>query len=134
MSQMRLRAVAASGRRYSSVGIEENQHILWGADDPDAGGPGGVNHACDSNLWMLDARTVGARRDIAAGEELTLDYALFSVAPDWQMACHCPNAECRNVVSGNDWQLPVLQERYAGHFSPFINARIARHGRSFPGR
>jgi len=37
-----------------------------GADDRDAGGPGGANHSCDSNLSMLDARTVGARRDIAA--------------------------------------------------------------------
>lgn len=74
---------------------------------------------------MLDARTVGARRDITASEELTLDYALFSVAPEWRMECHCGNAFCRGVVTGNDWRLPELQERYAGHFSPFINARIA---------
>ena len=126
ISDAELRAVAASGRRYSSVGIDENQHILWGIDDPDAGGPGGVNHSCDSNLCMLDARTVGARRDIAAGEELTLDYALFSVAPEWRMECHCGSSLCRGVVTGNDWRLPELQERYAGHFSPFINARIAK--------
>jgi hypothetical protein len=75
---------------------------------------------------MLDARTVGARRDIAAGEELTLDYALFSVAPEWRMECHCGSSLCRGVVTGNDWRLAELQERYAGHFSPFINARIAK--------
>jgi RimJ/RimL family protein N-acetyltransferase len=126
ISDAELRAVAASGRRYSSVGIDENWHILWAADDPNAGGPGGANHSCDSNLWMLDARTVGARRDIAPGEELTLDYALFSVAPEWRMECHCGSALCRRVVTGNDWRLPELQQRYAGHFSPFINARIAK--------
>jgi len=104
ISDAELRAVAASGRRYSSVGIDENQHILWGADDPDAGGPGGANHSCDSNLSMLDARTVGARRDVAAGEELTLDYALFSVAPEWRMECHCESTLCRGVVTGIDWR------------------------------
>jgi hypothetical protein len=77
-----LRAIAASGRRYSSAAIDENQHILWGVEDSDAGGPGGSNHSCDSSLWMLDARTVGARRDIAAGEELTLDYALVTESPE----------------------------------------------------
>ncbi|MBV9601942.1 MAG: SET domain-containing protein-lysine N-methyltransferase [Chloroflexi bacterium] len=126
ISDAELRAVAASGRRYCSVGIDENQHILWGADDPDAGGPGAVNHSCDSNLWMLDARTVCARRDIAVGQELTLDYALFSVAPELCMECHCGSSLCRGVVTGNDWRLRELQERYAGHFSPFINARIAK--------
>jgi RimJ/RimL family protein N-acetyltransferase len=129
-SDAELRAVAASGPRYSCAAIGENQHILWAADDPDAAaGPGGANHSCDSNLWMLDERTVAARRDIAAGEELTLDYALFTVAPDWRMECRCGSALCRGVVTGNDWQLAPLQERYAGHFSPFINARIAARAR-----
>jgi hypothetical protein len=73
---------------------------------------------------MLDARTVGARRDIAAGEELTVDYALFSVVPEWRMDCHCGSSRCRGVVTGNDWRLLELQQRYAGHFSPFINARM----------
>lgn len=126
ISDAELRGVAASGRRYSSAAIGEDQHILWSSQDAAAGGPGGINHCCDSNLWMLDERTVCARRDIAAGEELTLDYALVSVAPEWRMECRCGSPLCRRIVTGNDWQLPALQERYAGHFSPFINARIAR--------
>jgi GNAT superfamily N-acetyltransferase len=132
ISDAELRAIAASGRRYSSAAIDENTHIFWSAEDPDAGGPPGANHSCDSNLWMLDERTFCARRDIAAGEELTLDYALFTVAPEWRMHCHCRSTLCRGVVTGNDWLLPVLQERYAGHFSPFINARIATRSGSPP--
>ena len=124
ISDAELQAIATSGRRYSRAAIGENQHILWSAEDPDAGGPGGVNHSCHSNLWMLDDRTLGARRDIAAGEELTLDYALITVSPEWRMQCHCGSALCRSVVTGSDWQMPALQQRYAGHFSPFINARI----------
>jgi hypothetical protein len=47
--------------------------------------PDGANHSCHSNLWMLDDRTVGARRDIASCEESTLDYALITVSPEWRM-------------------------------------------------
>jgi hypothetical protein len=46
---------------------------------PGGRGAGGANHSCDSNLWMLDAHTMGARHDIMAGEDLTLDYALVTL-------------------------------------------------------
>ena len=111
ISDAELRAVAASGRRYSSAAFGENQHMLWSAEDPDAAGPGGGNHSCDSNLWMLDERAVGAGRDNAAGEELTLDCVLITVAPAWRMECHCGSSLCRGLVTGSDWQLPALQDR-----------------------
>ena len=99
---------------------------MWDVVDADAGGPGGANHSCDPNLWMQNERTVCARREIAAGEELTMDYALATRTPEWRMECRCGTSECRGVITGNDWQLPELQQRYSGHFSPFINARIDR--------
>ena len=125
ISNAELRAIEASGRRYCSAAIAEDQNILWDIVGAGAGGPGGANHSCDPNLWMQDERTVCARRDIATGEELTMDYALGTVSPDWRMECHCGAELCRSVITGNDWQLPELQQRYAGHFSPFINVRIA---------
>src|SRR5262249_34490237 len=76
ISDAELHAVIASGRRYNSVGVDENQHILWGADDPDAGGPGGGSHSCDSNLCMLDARTVGAPPGHARGGKPAPHHAL----------------------------------------------------------
>ena len=54
-----------------------------------------------------------------------MDYALVTVSPEWRMECHCGTSVCRGVITGNDWQRTELQHRYAGHFSPFINARIA---------
>ena len=33
------------------------------------------NHSCDPNIWHVDAFTLAARRDIAADEEVVLDYA-----------------------------------------------------------
>jgi len=124
ISDAELRGIAASGQRYSSAAIGEDQNLLWDVVESGDDGPGGANHSCDPNLWMQDERTVSARRDIAAGEELTIDYALMTVSPDWRMACQCGARLCRGVVTGNDWQLPELQKRYRGHFSPFINTRI----------
>jgi GNAT acetyltransferase-like protein/SET domain-containing protein len=128
VSDAELHTIAASGRRYRSVSLDENQNIVWSAEEAGVLGPGGLNQSCNPNLWMCDARALCARRDIAAGEELTLDYALVTVSPDWRIACDCGEPTCRRLVTGNDWQLPEVQARYRGHFPPFINARIAgRH-------
>jgi hypothetical protein len=85
-----------------------------------------INHCCDPNVWMSDEVTLVARRDIAAGEELTIDYCLFEGdedhVPPW--TCRCGSARCRGRFTGRDWRRPDLQERYRGHFSPFINARV----------
>lgn len=36
-----------------------------------------INHSCDPNVWMQDEVTSVARRDVRAGEELTMDYAMI---------------------------------------------------------
>jgi hypothetical protein len=78
---------------------------------------------------MQDAVTVVARRDIAAGEELTLDDALASDDPTFSMGpCRCGAADCRVTITGADWRLPGVQARYAGHLSPFLNERIRDTG------
>jgi GNAT superfamily N-acetyltransferase len=85
-----------------------------------------INHSCDPNVWIADEVMQIARRDINAGEELTMDYAMIEADEDnvkpWD--CRCRSSLCRGRVTGLDWRLPSLQERYAGHFSPFINRRI----------
>ncbi len=77
---------------------------------------------------MKDEVTLIARRDIQAGEELTADYAMWESGEDWVMhqECFCGSEHCRKVITGKDWRLKELQERYANHFSPFINERISR--------
>lgn len=127
MSDDEFRAFHRSTERYNAIQVDENAHLV---EPPDLTRTqrGSLNHSCDPNLWMADPVTIVARRDIAAGEELTIDYALFTTQPDWQLdrPCSCGSALCRGTVTGNDWQRPDLQQRYAGHFSPFINRRIAR--------
>ena len=87
-----------------------------------------MNHSCEPNVWMRDEVTLVARNDIEPGEELTVDYAMFSTNPHWVMhaRCNCRSQLCRGEVSGNDWKLEELQGRYRDHFSPFINSRIKK--------
>jgi uncharacterized protein len=82
------------------------------------------NHSCDPNLWWVSAYELAASSDIAAGEELTNDYATSSGEPDFVMACSCGRRQCRGVVTGDDWRRPELQERYEGHWVPALQARI----------
>ena len=120
-------AYRATVERYNAAQIRENLHLVDLTQTPDRV-EGSLNHSCDSNLWMNDEVTIAARRDIAAGEELTLDYALMTGDSSWQLdrPCQCGTAACRHTVTGADWRLPDVQERYTGHFAPFLNERIAR--------
>jgi hypothetical protein len=84
-----------------------------------------VNHSCDPNLWHQGAYRFVARRDIRAGEELTVDYATSAGAPGLDMVCRCDSSLCRGVISSDDWKRPDLQARYEGHWVPALAARIA---------
>lgn len=86
-----------------------------------------INHSCDPNVWMDDAFTLVASRDIEVGEEITADYALWEAKEQyvslWE--CQCGSTSCRKRITGKDWKLPNLQQKYRNHFSPLINKRIA---------
>ena len=119
MTEEQFRAFQPTTPRFNAVQIDEGLHLVE-RTEVTRRRLGSLNHACDSNLWMADEVTIVARWDIAAGDELTIDYALFSAQPDWVMdtACHCGSPVCRIVITGNDWKLKVVQDRYFNHFSP----------------
>jgi uncharacterized protein len=107
--------------KYSALAIDDGLNLLIDNDSPTNFG----NHSCDANLWMADEVTLIARRPIAAGEEVTVDYATHTADLAWSMTCSCGSPHCRRIVTNEDWRRPDVQERYAGHFSPFLNRRIA---------
>lgn len=115
-----LRQISRTRSKYNSAAIGEGVNVLLEDDEVIARG----NHSCDSNLWMRDEFTLEARRDITTGEEATIDYAMQTSVADWEMACNCGSPQCRKLVRGDDWMRPELQDRYRGHFSPFLNRRI----------
>lgn len=82
------------------------------------------NHSCDPSTWLTGPYELTARRDLQAGEELTLDYGTISGASGFQMTCTCGSALCRGETTSDDWKIAGLQERYAGHWPPALAERI----------
>jgi hypothetical protein len=106
-----------------SVAIGEGRYLAGPGDDSDR-----MNHSCDPTVWLVDEVTLVARRALAAGDEATADYVLWEADETWtaRWRCNCGTSLCRGVPTGRDWRRPELQTRYAGRFSPFLQARIAR--------
>ena len=82
-----------------------------------------LNHSCTPNLAIEGQIVFVALRDIVAGEELTFDYATGD-DDDWTMQCCCGAADCRGVVTGQDWRKPELQRKYAGRFAAYLQRKI----------
>lgn len=84
------------------------------------------NHSCDPNTWPIGPYEIAARRDIPAGEEVTLDYGTTSGAGGFSMDCRCGSALCRGQITSEDWRRPELQARYGDHWVPALQERIRR--------
>lgn len=83
-----------------------------------------LNHSCDPALGWSATGALVAMRDVAPGEELTIDYALHVDDPDFVLVCHCETYRCRQLIEGTDWQIPQLQKRYSGFWAPAVQRRI----------
>ena len=82
------------------------------------------NHSCDPSLWFDGPYALAARRAIAAGDELTLDYGTCSAGDGFALDCRCGTAACRGRVTADDWRRPELRQRYGRHWVPVLLARI----------
>jgi uncharacterized protein len=83
-----------------------------------------INHSCEPNVGFAGNIVLVAMRDIAPGEELTTDYALFDDY-DGQMECKCGMASCRHTINGRDWQRQELQRTYGNYFSTYLLSRLS---------
>ena len=82
-----------------------------------------INHSCAPNLGIRGQIVYVALRDIAAGEELTYDWAMEENSME-RTKCRCGERLCRGVITGRDWRIPRLQRRYRGYFSEYLAAKI----------
>jgi hypothetical protein len=87
-----------------------------------------LNHSCNPNVGVRGQITFVAMRDIPVGAELTIDYAMIDGDPAECMECSCGARECRKIITGSDWRLRELQQRYAGYFSRYIHDRFVADG------
>jgi SET domain-containing protein len=83
------------------------------------------NHSCDPNIGVRGQIVFVALRAIEAGEELTHDWATTD-DDDYELECNCGAANCRKVITGQDWRKKDLQEKYRGHFSLYLAEKIKR--------
>jgi len=81
------------------------------------------NHSCAPNIGVKGQVVFVAMRDIAAGEELTHDWAMTD-DDDYSMVCNCGASICRRVVTGQDWRRKDVQEKYKGFISWYLVERI----------
>jgi uncharacterized protein len=84
-----------------------------------------VNHSCDPNCGVrlnhVEAFDFVARRPIAAGQELTFDYAMRNFTVDhFPAECLCGADECRGSVTG--WKdLPACRKAdYGDLVAPYL--------------
>jgi hypothetical protein len=107
--------------RRHTVQVEEGLYLAsFGPDE----GPDFINHSCDPNAGLAGQVAIVALARIRPGEEVTIDYAMCDGSPYDEFDCACGSPICRGRVTGDDWRNPVLWERYAGHFSPYLERRI----------
>lgn len=116
------RLLRTSTAYVDTITVAGDSHLVLPPGRPNGKG----NHSCDPNLWWAAPYTLVARRDIAAGEELTNDYATSTGGDEFTMPCGCGSPLCRGLVTGRDWQLPELRRSYGEHWVPALLDRIRR--------
>ncbi len=107
----------------SAIQIAEGLHLVALTDEEYEPVMLFINHSCEPNVGFAGNTVLAAMRDVAAGEELTTDYALFDV-PTTTMRCDCGTPSCRGEITGADHRRPELQARYRGWFSRYLADRI----------
>jgi hypothetical protein len=86
-----------------------------------------LNHSCDANAWLDNEVSLSARREIGRGEEITLDQGTWNVEDDYiedREPCSCRAKNCRGMLTEQDWKRADVQQQYAGHFHPLVQALI----------
>ena len=105
--------------------IQDNPVLLYGPVTEDQIGIGDyVNHSCNPNAGFAGTIHLVAIHEIQAGEEITFDYAMCMTNSFGNMECSCQSADCRQYITGDDWQIESLQIKYQGYFQPYIEMLI----------
>lgn len=82
-----------------------------------------INHSCNPNVGLHGEITFVAMRDIKKDEELTVDYA-FIDNEDYSFNCTCGSDNCREIVTGFDWKIKELQNKYYEYFAQYLKDKI----------
>ena len=89
-------AAAAQGEYVDTIAVDHDVHLVL----PSGTAAHFANHSCDPTMWRSGTYELVTRRAVAAGDELTVDYATLSNDPDFTMTCTCGAANCRRLITG----------------------------------
>lgn len=114
---------------YHCFQVEENFYICPVELNRElADGIFNVNHSCNPTCGFKGQISMVAMRDIQTGEQITFDYAMSDVGSKEQgwidMVCLCGSQNCRKTITGDDWKLEELQQKYKGYFSRYVQDLI----------
>ena len=82
-----------------------------------------VNHSCEPNCGLKGEITFVAMKDIRKGDELTFDYAMVD-NEFYELECKCESPNCRKIITGFDWKIESLQEKYSSYFAQYLLDKI----------
>jgi hypothetical protein len=82
-----------------------------------------LDHSCEPNVGVQGQIVFVSLRDVAAGEELTIDYGTINHDTE-PMACRCGTASCRGTITGEDWRRHDLQLKFGDHFAWHLLRRM----------
>ncbi|HEX8557712.1 MAG TPA: SET domain-containing protein-lysine N-methyltransferase [Pyrinomonadaceae bacterium] len=111
--------------RSAEIQVAEDLFIGPLSEDEREGSMVFSNHSCEPNVGVRGQIVFVAMRDVAAGEELTHDWATTD-DDDYRLDCNCGAASCRKVITGQDWRRRDLRLKYRGFFSSYLEEKIAR--------
>ena len=86
----------------------------------------GFNHSCEPNAYVQGQVLLLAMRDIAAQEEVTVDYTTCYTSDTQEFNCLCGKPTCRKHIKPSvDWRDLELQQKYSGYFAYFVQSKIS---------
>ncbi len=83
-----------------------------------------LNHSCEPNCGLRGEITFVALNKIQEGKELSCDYAMID-NEDYKFECNCGSYSCRKLITGFDWKIKELQEKYANYFARYLLDKIS---------
>lgn len=110
------------GERADHCNYPDGKVVLYGLPDRC------LNHSCHPNAYEVfeeGSTWLVARREIAAGDEITCDYNI-NIANGTSWPCRCGAARCRGVVVGDFFRLPTEWQR---EYRPLLAGWFVRQHR-----
>jgi uncharacterized protein len=111
------------GERADHCDYPDGKVVLLGFPDRH------INHSCDPNAYVLyegHGCALVARREIAAGDEITCDYNL-NITGGTAWPCRCGAERCRGTTHGDFFLLPLeIQREYRPLLADWFTRRHRR--------